>query len=145
MSNLVSTGVLYLQIYQPVCPLLLEISCLPFSCFSSICWMGRTDEVAWSGSSNNQFICVQMWIIMRYDKSWCLELLTVLLSWLRLMGLYPGNRLRDCVLPQSLCKKVLCKKEEWIFWSPFPGTDFNPSSFQNWECNKKKLLERCSL
>ena len=65
-SNVVSTWVLYLQICQPVYPLLLESSRLPFWCFSSICWMGSTDKVVSSGSSKSHFISAHTWISVSY-------------------------------------------------------------------------------
>lgn len=144
-SNILSTWVLYLCICQLVYPLLLES--LPFWCFSSSFWMGRTDRKLCGPvpqkASLFLYTCKSVYLT---DKGRYLELLTVLLPWWeRLISLYPANILTDCVLPQTSCKKPLCKKEGGIFQSHFLGTDFNASCFPNWECNKKKPQERCSL
>lgn len=85
------------------------------------------------------FICESVCLT---EKSWYLQLLTVLISWVRFIGLYLGNIHMIVYRLQFYISKLYVRRKA-VFQSPFPATDFNASCFQNWERNK--FQERCSL
>lgn len=103
-----STWVLYLQICQPVYPLLLENAHLQFCCFGRICRMGRAErKFVGSGCSESQFIFVHIGVGVSHWQ----KLIFTAANCIRHLGqvywFIPWEYTYGCVLPPVLYKQYI--------------------------------------